>query len=94
MQPPAHLAYVEWFSTFAARPEAASGMYRLKRQLAGDGSPLVSVLPVSVIQSSVHLFPKWGRTVPVDWTNENVLDRSSTFSLSNYKDQRTFFMYH
>ncbi|KAF8904906.1 hypothetical protein CPB85DRAFT_1416217 [Mucidula mucida] len=94
MQPPAHLAYVEWFSTFAARPEAASGMYRLKRQLAGDGSPLVSVLPVSVIQSSVHLFPKWGRTVPVDWTNENVLDRSSTFSLSNYKDQSTFFMYH
>ncbi|KAF8897000.1 hypothetical protein CPB85DRAFT_1377632 [Mucidula mucida] len=94
MQPPEHLAYVEWFSTFAAHPEAASGMYRLKRQLAGDGSPLVSVLPVSVIQSSVHLFPKWGQTVPVDWTNENILDRSSAFLLSNYKDQRTFFEYH
>ncbi|THU75777.1 hypothetical protein K435DRAFT_613706, partial [Dendrothele bispora CBS 962.96] len=66
------LAYVEWFTKFARKPEPYTGLYRVKRQILRDGSPSASVVPVEMIKHSVHLYPKWAGTVPSDWTCETV----------------------
>ncbi|KAF8868666.1 hypothetical protein CPB85DRAFT_1379813 [Mucidula mucida] len=71
---PPHFAYVKWFTRFTARADARSNLYLIRRDTAHDGNPLVSVLPVSLIEGSVALFPKWGRVVPKEWSSENVLD--------------------
>ncbi|THU78566.1 hypothetical protein K435DRAFT_824095 [Dendrothele bispora CBS 962.96] len=90
VSPPTHLAYVEWFSKFTRHPDPSSGMYRLKRQVMNNGTPSVSVVPVEMIKRSVHLFPKWGGTVPSEWTCENVLDICPNFLLNPFRDLHTY----
>ncbi|THU96048.1 hypothetical protein K435DRAFT_665236 [Dendrothele bispora CBS 962.96] len=90
VSPPAHLAYIEWFTKFTHLPDSSSGMYRLKRQLNRDGTPSSSVIPVSMIKCSVHLFPRWGGPVPPDWTCENVLDMCPNFFLNPFQDLHTY----
>lgn len=90
IRPPVHLAYVEWFSRFTSMPEDNCKMYRVKRVLK-DGGRLASVVPVSFIQRSVHLFPRWGGPVPADWTSSNVLDESPSFLVNCFKDPHTYF---
>ena len=89
--PPRHLAYVEWYTKFPRRPEADSQLYKVKKAVSRDGGPLVSVVPVSAFQRSLHLMPKWGGRVPLDWSSENVLDRCDTFLINRYKDDHTYF---
>ncbi|KAL6299809.1 hypothetical protein BKA93DRAFT_888051 [Sparassis latifolia] len=88
--PPRHLAYVEWFSKFTASPDANLKMYKVKQTLK-DGARLASVVPLSLIQISVHFLPKWRRAVPAHWTSENVLDQCSTFYVNPFKNRHTYF---
>ncbi|KAI0765845.1 hypothetical protein BD413DRAFT_637000 [Trametes elegans] len=88
-RPPPHLAYVEWFSPFTA-PDPSSGMYRVSRTVK-DGDRVVSIIPVSLIERSVHLIPKWPRQVPPHWSSENVLEHCSTFYVNPFKDPNTYF---
>ncbi|KAF8869049.1 hypothetical protein CPB85DRAFT_1241987, partial [Mucidula mucida] len=67
---PEHLAYVKWYSRLTLRPDETMNMQYICREHTGDGSPLVSVLLVSVIESSVHLFPKWGKAVPAECVSD------------------------
>ena len=89
--PPRHLAYVEWFTKFAQRPEQDSRLYKVKKATGRDGGPLTSVIPVSALHRSVHLYPKWGGRVPLEWTSETVLDQCGTFLLNPYRDEHTYF---
>ncbi|KAJ3913612.1 hypothetical protein F5877DRAFT_93124 [Lentinula edodes] len=91
MTPPKYLAYVEWFSRFPSQPESYTGLYRLKKQSNRDGTPAASILPLETIKHSVHLYPKWGGTVPAAWTSENVLDKCQTFLLSPFRDTHMYF---
>ncbi|THU99296.1 hypothetical protein K435DRAFT_659351 [Dendrothele bispora CBS 962.96] len=84
------LQYVEWFSNFTRAPDAASGLYCVKKQLNSDGTPSAAVVPVSAIKRSIHLFPKWGGPVPVNWTCENVIDECTTFYMNPFLDLRTY----
>jgi hypothetical protein len=84
------LAYVEWFSEFTG-PESDHGMYKLKRSVR-DGERVASVVPVSSIRRSAHLFPKFGREVPEDWASGNVLERCSTFYLNPFVDRNMYFI--
>ncbi|THV08117.1 hypothetical protein K435DRAFT_641286 [Dendrothele bispora CBS 962.96] len=86
--PPGHLAYVEWFTPFS---QTESGMYRVKRQMTRDGTVHASVVPLSMILHSVQLFPKWGGSVPVEWTREMVLEQAPSVLLSPYRDIHTYF---
>jgi hypothetical protein len=70
--PPKHLAYVEWFTPFAPDPDADYHMYKITRGMK-DGKRISSVIPVSHISRSAHLFPVWGGLVPRDWTKETIL---------------------
>ncbi|EJF60366.1 hypothetical protein DICSQDRAFT_147841 [Dichomitus squalens LYAD-421 SS1] len=89
-RPPRHLAYVEWFSKFSASPEKTSGFYKVSRSLK-DGERLVSVIPVGLIQRSIHLTPKWNGPARSDWTSENVLEKCTAFYVNTDKDMSTFF---
>ncbi|KIM46872.1 hypothetical protein M413DRAFT_16473 [Hebeloma cylindrosporum] len=90
--PPRHLAYVEWFSRFSPHPDPNLKMYKVSRVIT-HGERLASVIPVSLIQRSVHLFPKWGRNPGrvALWTSENVLEECDTFYLNSFKDRHTYF---
>ncbi|KAJ3723812.1 hypothetical protein C8R42DRAFT_719715 [Lentinula raphanica] len=88
---PTHLAYVEWFTKFSRSPEAFSGLYRVKRNVLADGKIAASILPLESIMRSVHLFPKWGGSVPPEWTSESVLDEAPSFTLNVFKDNRSYF---
>ncbi|KAF8197077.1 hypothetical protein BJ912DRAFT_846563, partial [Pholiota molesta] len=91
--PPRHLAYIEWFSRFTPRPDPDSQMYKLSRSYVGPEDRLASIIPVSLIQHSVHLFPKWGRDRQryLAWSSETVLDECSVFYLNCFKDRHTYY---
>ncbi|THU76301.1 hypothetical protein K435DRAFT_622485, partial [Dendrothele bispora CBS 962.96] len=61
------IGYVEWFTKFS-HLDSSTGLYRVKPQMKSDGTRAVSVIPASMIQRSVSLFPKWGGPVPASWT--------------------------
>lgn len=88
--PSERLAYVEWFSKFTL-PEANHGMHKLKRSMQ-DGHRIASVIPVSSIRRSTHLFPKFGPVVPEEWTSDNVLEKCSTFYLNPFVDRNMYFI--
>jgi hypothetical protein len=77
------LAYIEWFSMFTS-PESDHGMHKIKRSMEGGGR-VASTIPVSSIQRSVHLFPKFGQEVLEDWTLDNVLEKCSAFYLNPFR---------
>ena len=89
-RPPKHLAYVEWFTTFPARPEHDSRLFKIKWART-EGGRLASIVPVALLQRAIHVIPKWGGHVPLAWTSENVLDECGTFLLNPYKDNHSFF---
>ncbi|EPQ55470.1 hypothetical protein GLOTRDRAFT_24926, partial [Gloeophyllum trabeum ATCC 11539] len=79
-------AYVEWFSAFTAEPDRNSGMYRVVRSIQ-NGERLASIIPVSQIERSVHLLPKFGPVVPRDWTSSTVLDLAAAFFVNPFLDR-------
>ncbi|KAJ3754434.1 hypothetical protein EV360DRAFT_86837 [Lentinula raphanica] len=89
--PPAHLAYVEWFTKFTPNPDQRTGLYHLKPLLRRDKSRAVSVIPLEMIQQSVYLYPRWGGSVPSGWTHETILDSCHSFFLSPFTDTHMYF---
>lgn len=86
---PGHLAYIDWLSPFMDGPDAQYHMYRV-RMLSGEAK-IASVVSLSRIERSVHLFPKWGGPAPRDWTNENVLEHCTVFYVNQYKDPHSYY---
>ncbi|KAL1711487.1 hypothetical protein EV715DRAFT_278453 [Schizophyllum commune] len=86
---PRHMAYVEWYSNFTPRPDPNHRMYKIS-PVAVEGGILSSVVPVPQIRRSVHLFPKFGRTAPIDWTTNNVLDMCKTFYINSFTDRHLY----
>ncbi|KDQ27146.1 hypothetical protein PLEOSDRAFT_1043945 [Pleurotus ostreatus PC15] len=81
-----HLAYIEWFSPLSRLPDANYRMYKISRV-----ENEASVVPVSAIERSTHLYPKWGGAVCREWTSSNILDRCSTFFINPFKDHHTYY---
>ncbi|KAJ7150608.1 hypothetical protein C8R46DRAFT_914692, partial [Mycena filopes] len=80
------LAYVEWFSKFPRNPDPNHGMYKISRPV----ERAASIIPVSQIRRSVHLFPEFGPVAPRDWTSNNVLERCSKFYVSPWSDRHAY----
>ena len=86
-----HLAYIEWFTNFST-PDAGHGMLKLNRALLNGEDRVASVVPVSSIRRSVHLFPKFGPKVPEHWTSANVLEKCATFYLNPFSDRHMYYI--
>ncbi|KAI0725651.1 hypothetical protein C8Q72DRAFT_797171 [Fomitopsis betulina] len=83
-----HLVYIKWLSKFMNAPDEQYQMYKIKT-LQGPAR-LGSIIPLSLVQHSVHLFPKWGGPVPAQWTSENILDKCNTFYLNDCQSLHSF----
>lgn len=88
--PSDRLAYVELFSKFTL-PENDHGMHKLSRSME-SGEHVASIIPVSSIRRSAHIFPKFGRVIPDDWTSNNVLEKCSSFYLNPFADRNMYFI--
>ncbi|KAH9905099.1 uncharacterized protein B0H18DRAFT_883959 [Fomitopsis serialis] len=88
-QVPRHLVYIEWFSKFTAEPDPRYQMYKVQR-LTGNAK-IASVVPLTLLERSVHLFPKWGGPVPNAWQSTNVLDECTAFYLNPTKDSHSYY---
>ncbi|KAI9437471.1 hypothetical protein H4582DRAFT_1815428 [Lactarius indigo] len=87
--PPTHLAYVEWFSPIPTRPDANHLLYRVSR-LMHNGHQRASIIPVSSILSSIHLFPRFGHCIPQEWNTYSVLELCHTFYVNPFSDRDTY----
>jgi len=52
-----------------------------------QGERRVSIIPVSLILSSVQLFPKFGPQAPVSWSSSNVLENAVQFYVNSFADR-------
>lgn len=85
--PANHFAYVDWFTPFSkAVFDGNSKLYRITR-LVVRGEQQSSVIPITLIRQSVHLFPKFGATAPSDWKSSNVLDTAKYFYVNPFSDR-------
>jgi hypothetical protein len=87
--PPDHLAYIEWFSNFPNAPDQNHGLYKISRAHY-QGKWLSSIVEVSDICRSIHLFPHFGPAVPREWTSTTVLDQCSTFFVNSLSDRHCY----
>lgn len=86
-----HLAYVEWFTPLRrAVVDRSTQLYKVRRLTNGNGERICSVIPVELIKSSVHLFPKFGVQAPVGWASSNVLDEAEVFYVSVFSDRYVY----
>ncbi|KZT23239.1 hypothetical protein NEOLEDRAFT_1069849, partial [Neolentinus lepideus HHB14362 ss-1] len=85
------LAYVEWFLSFPSRPNQTNGMYKVTRSIQ-NGERLASIVAVSQICHSVHLFPKFSPVIPWEWSSSTVLNDALVFFLNPFLDQHTFIL--
>ena len=88
--PSKHLAYIEWFSNFST-PDPDHQMYKVNRSLEGGGR-VASIVPISTIKRSVHLFPRFGQVIPSEWTMDNVLEKCSIFYLNPFADRHMYYV--
>ena len=87
---PKHLAFIQLFSPFPARPDPNHGMYRIKRSIDEDGQRTCVILPLTTIERSIHLFPKFGPIAPREWTSSTVLDECASFYANCWSDRHVF----
>ena len=80
-----YLAYVEWFSPFAAAPDPKHQMYKVTRATK-NGQRSASIVRVDALLGSVHLFPRFGATTPREWNTFTVMDHCNTFYVNPFAD--------
>ena len=86
-------AYVEWFSQFRPNPEPDSQLYRVSRLRQSNGQPVASIIPVSDLIQSIHLFPLFGSTIPCEWSSGTSLSNASTFLVNSFTDVGTYLLF-
>ncbi|KAF9037045.1 hypothetical protein BJ165DRAFT_1353776 [Panaeolus papilionaceus] len=86
-----HLAYVEWFVPLSRAPRDPNNqLYKIRRLVDRDGRRKSSIIPIELIKSSIHLFPKFGPQAPVGWTSSKVLDESEHFYVNVFSDRYVY----
>jgi hypothetical protein len=89
--PPSHLAYVEWFSPIPISPGLNHGLYQVNR-LTCNGRRRASIILISSILCSVHLFPIFGLHVLQEWNTFSVLEMCESFYINPFSNQHSYLM--
>ncbi|KAI0684824.1 hypothetical protein BC835DRAFT_1461247 [Cytidiella melzeri] len=84
---PQHLAYIEWHTKLQTQPDPNHRMYKISPLVDERGDHISSIIPVTDICQSVHLFPKFGSTAPAAWTSATVLDNCRTFYINPFSNK-------
>jgi hypothetical protein len=90
---PIHLVYVEWYTRFPRNPEPNHLMYKIsieRDRSSASGHGIGSIIPLSDVVRSVHLFPAFGPFAPINWTSSSVLDHASTFYVNPFTDRHLY----
>jgi hypothetical protein len=83
--PPSHLAYVEWFTPFSKlQPGRHHGLYSVSRLRDSKKNLRASIIPITAIEGSSHLLPKFGPVAPKEWKSSNVLDLAPSFYINSF----------
>jgi hypothetical protein len=90
VQVPKHLAFIQLFSPFPAQPDPNHGMYWIKPCIDDNGQRTCVILPLTTIERSIHLFPKFGPIAPWEWTSSTVLDECPSFYANCWSDRHVF----
>jgi len=85
------LAYVEWFTAFGS-PVPDLGMYQVSRS-SRHHRRRASIIPVTQIERTVHLIPKFGRQMDSSWNSENVLELCKIFFVNPYLRHLDFLLF-
>ena len=86
---PGPLAYIEWFTDFG-QPNATHGLYEVRPSYNVAGDRLASVVEVTKIRHSCHLFPVCNTEIPRVWTSTTVLDSCNKFWVKCYSDMHMY----
>ncbi|KAJ3875340.1 hypothetical protein F5051DRAFT_442491 [Lentinula edodes] len=86
------LAYVQWFKPFQKDPVNDLNLFKLSYSFR-QHYPHCSIIPVTQIIQTCHLYPVYGRSVDATWTSDNILDKCSTFYLNVYLRHRDFLLF-
>jgi len=86
---PDHLAYVEWYSPLDMQ-DPNHKMFKISPLKDSDGARICSVIPLTDVERSVHLIPRFGPVAPVNWMSSNVLDECTNFFLNDFTDRQLF----
>jgi hypothetical protein len=87
---PRHLVYIEWYTPFTNTPDRNHLLYKISPLQDQNGGHICSVIPLANIRRSIHLFPKFGPSVPQEWTRSNVLDLCSSFYVNCFTDRHLY----
>jgi hypothetical protein len=85
------LAYVEWFTLFHS-PVADLGMYQVSRSTRSSRRR-ASIIPVTQIERSIHLIPKFGRVMNITWSVNDILELCKTFYVNLYVRHLDFLLF-
>lgn len=63
-------------------------MYKISRSYRDtvQGFREASIIPISTIKRSLHLYPLFGPVAPREWTSDNVLEECDTFYVNPFSD--------
>ena len=87
---PQYLAYVEWFKPFKPQPQPRHLFYEISRA-SYQGHRVASIIPLSNIKRSLHLFPKFGQhSVNRDYQSSTILEDFNTFYVNCFSDRHAF----
>ncbi|KAG1884728.1 hypothetical protein F4604DRAFT_1574379, partial [Suillus subluteus] len=71
------------------QPESHHGLYKICCLMC-HGEHLASIIDVSDIRRSVHLFPNFSAVVPREWTSSAVLELCSSFVVNSFSDRHAY----
>ena len=90
VQPPEHLAYVEWFTRPRVK-DGDHGMYPIAYSKDGNsGERTYAIIELSSVVRVCQLIPCFGAKVNRAWTSDTILDDCTSFLVSNWKDHLTY----
>ncbi|KAJ3858521.1 hypothetical protein EV359DRAFT_17154, partial [Lentinula novae-zelandiae] len=65
------LAYIQWFKPFQKDPVKDLNLFKLSYSFR-QHYPHCSIIPVTQIIQTCHLYPVYGCSVDATWTSDNI----------------------